>query len=587
MPSISNESIEHLKESVNIVDVISRSVDLKRAGANFKGLCPFHNEKTPSFVVSESKQFFTCFGCGARGDVIEFEKRYYNLGFSEAVEKLADEYGVTLEKKQGYEDKRRARYYEVNKMAARYFYDNFTRMKNDGYEYMKGREISDKTLKKFGIGYAPKGWTNLYDYLKKKGVSDQEMADLGLITVNGDKKYDRFRNRVMFPIINTSGKVIGFGGRAIAEGDSPKYLNSPESIVFQKKNNLYSLNFARQAAAKDGFIILVEGYMDVISLFQSGVQNAVASLGTALTENQAKMLHRYTGDVVLSYDADAAGRKAAMRGMDILRNEDCRVRVLHVTDGKDPDEYVKKYGKEAFLELVGGAKTYAEYKLDSAKQGFDLTKDDDKVRYIKKAASVLASLDPVEQDLYSSRISEELGVSRDSVMREVEKAGQKPARQGERESSQEEAGEQEELNMREAYLIRIVSLDPAYLDKILENKNMLSSGLSKRVLNKAYIQKRDTGKVDLDEIIDGLNQADQKMLIRMLDTVIIDKMQIEAIYSDLVDNWKIEELNGKEKEIITSLSLADDSLSGDKVKGFQQELIDVQMEIKKLKSKRR
>ena len=587
MPSISNESIEHLKESVNIVDVISRSVDLKRAGANFKGLCPFHNEKTPSFVVSESKQFFTCFGCGARGDVIEFEKRYYNLGFSEAVEKLADEYGVTLEKKQGYEDKRRARYYEVNKMAARYFYDNFTRMKNDGYEYMKGREISDKTLKKFGIGYAPKGWTNLYEYLKKKGVSDQEMADLGLITVNGDKKYDRFRNRVMFPIINTSGKVIGFGGRAIAEGDSPKYLNSPESIVFQKKNNLYSLNFARQAAAKDGFIILVEGYMDVISLFQSGVQNAVASLGTALTENQAKMLHRYTGDVVLSYDADAAGRKAAMRGMDILRNEDCRVRVLHVTDGKDPDEYVKKYGKEAFLELVGGAKTYAEYKLDSAKQGFDLTKDDDKVRYIKKAASVLASLDPVEQDLYSSRISEELGVSRDSVMREVEKAGQKPARQGERESSQEEAGEQEELNMREAYLIRIVSLDPAYLDKILDNKNMLSSGLSKRVLNKAYIQKRDTGKVDLDEIIDGLNQADQKMLIRMLDTVIIDKMQIEAIYSDLVDNWKIEELNGKEKEIITSLSLADDSLSGDKVKGFQQELIDVQMEIKKLKSKRR
>ena len=587
MPSISNESIEHLKESVNIVDVISRSVDLKRAGANFKGLCPFHNEKTPSFVVSESKQFFTCFGCGARGDVIEFEKRYYNLGFSEAVEKLADEYGVTLEKKQGYEDKRRARYYEVNKMAARYFYDNFTRMKNDGYEYMKGREISDKTLKKFGIGYAPKGWTNLYEYLKKKGVSDQEMADLGLITVNGDKKYDRFRNRVMFPIINTSGKVIGFGGRAIAEGDSPKYLNSPESIVFQKKNNLYSLNFARQAAAKDGFIILVEGYMDVISLFQSGVQNAVASLGTALTENQAKMLHRYTGDVVLSYDADAAGRKAAMRGMDILRNEDCRVRVLHVTDGKDPDEYVKKYGKEAFLELVGGAKTYAEYKLDSAKQGFDLTKDDDKVRYIKKAASVLASLDPVEQDLYSSKISEELGVSRDSVMREVEKAGQKPARQGERESSQEEAGEQEELNMREAYLIRIVSLDPAYLDKILDNKNMLSSGLSKRVLNKAYIQKRDTGKVDLDEIIDGLNQADQKMLIRMLDTVIIDKMQIEAIYSDLVDNWKIEELNGKEKEIITSLSLADDSLSGDKVKGFQQELIDVQMEIKKLKSKRR
>ena len=586
-PSISNESIEHLKESVNIVDVISRSVDLKRAGSNFKGLCPFHNEKTPSFVVSESKQFFTCFGCGARGDVIEFEKRYYNLGFSEAVEKLAEEYGVTLEKKQGYEDKKRARYYDINKMAARFFYGYFTRGKNDGYDYMKGRGISDKTLKKFGIGYAPKGWTNLYEYLKKQGVSDQEMADLGLITVNGEKKYDRFRNRVMFPIINTSGKVIGFGGRAIAEGDSPKYLNSPESIVFKKKNNLYSLNFARQAAAKDEFIILVEGYMDVISLFQSGVQNAVASLGTALTENQAKMLHRYTGDVVLSYDADAAGRKAAMRGMDILRDEECRVRVLHVTDGKDPDEYVKKYGKEAFLELVGGAKTFAEYKLDSVRQGFDLSKDDDKVRYIKKAASVLAELDPVEQDLYSTRIAEELGVSRDSVMREVERAGSKPSRENSREPSQEDSGEPDELTLREAYLIKIVSLDPGYMEKILENKDMLSSGLAKRVLNKAYKQKKSTGKIDLDEIIDGLTDTDQKTLINMLGTVVIDEKQIEATYNDLVDNWKIEELNGKEKEIITSLSLADDSLAGDKVKEFQQELIDVQMKIKKLKMRRR
>ncbi|MBR2546979.1 MAG: DNA primase [Eubacterium sp.] len=584
-PSISNESIEHLKESVNIVDVISRSVDLKRAGANFKGLCPFHNEKTPSFVVSESKQFFTCFGCGARGDVIEFEKRYYNLGFSEAVEKLADEYGVTLEKKQGYEDKKRARYYEINKMAARYFYGNFTRGKNDGYDYMKNRGISDKTLKKFGIGYAPKGWTNLYDYLKKQGVSDQEMADLGLITMNGSKKYDRFRNRVMFPIINTSGKVIGFGGRAIAEGDSPKYLNSPESIVFKKKNNLYSLNFARQAAAKDGFIILVEGYMDVISLFQSGVENAVASLGTALTENQAKMLHRYTGDVVLSYDADAAGRKAAMRGMDILRDEDCRVRVLHVTDGKDPDEYVKKYGKDAFLELVGGAKTFAEYKLDSARQGFDLSKDDDKVRYIRKAAAVLASLDPVEQDLYSARISEELGVSRDSIMKEVQKEGARSARETAREPSAERAEEADDLTMREAYLIRIVSLDPEYIDKILENKSMLTSGLAKRVLNRAYTQNKKTGKIDLDEIIDGLTEADQKELIQTLQSVVIDEKQVEAVYKDLVDNWKIEELSGKEKEILTSLSLADDSLSGEKVKEFQKELIDVQMEIRKLRNR--
>lgn len=582
-PSISNESIEHLKESVNIVDVISRSVDLKRAGANFKGLCPFHNEKTPSFVVSESKQFFTCFGCGARGDVIEFEKRYYNLSFGEAVERLADEYGITLEHKEGYDDKKRARSYEINKMAARYFYSQFTRGKNDGYDYMKRRGISDKTLKKYGIGYAPKGWTNLYEYLKKQGVSDQEMAELGLITVNVDKKYDRFRNRVMFPIINTSGKVIGFGGRAIADGDSPKYLNSPESTVFKKKNNLYSLNFARQAAMKDGFIILVEGYMDVISLFQSGVENAVASLGTALTENQAKMLHRYTGDVVLSYDADSAGRKAAMRGMDILRNEDCRVRVLHVTDGKDPDEYVKKYGKDAFLKLIEGAKPYGEYKLDSAKQGFDLSKDDDKVRYIRKAAAILAGLDPVEQDLYASRLSEDLGVSRDSIIREMERVGSKPSREQPERQAAEDSGAGDEVTMREGYLIRIVSIDPEYMDRILENKGMLTSGLAKRVMNKAYKQYKETGKTDINEIIDGLGENDQKILIHLLESVVIDENQISETFDDLVYNWKIEELNGKEKEILTSLSLADDSAASDKVKEFQQELIDVQKQIRELR----
>ena len=581
--SFSNESIEHLKNSINIVDVIGKSVKLKKAGANFKGLCPFHNEKTPSFVVSESKQYFTCFGCGERGDVIEFEKKYYNLDFGEAVERLADEYGIRMEKK-GYEDKQRSRSYEINKMAAGWFYSNFTKGPNPGYTYMKNRGISDKTLKKFGIGYAPAGWTNLYEYLKGRGVSDKEMQDLGLITVRGDKKYDRFRNRVMLPIINTSGKVIGFGGRAIKPEDSPKYLNSPESQVFQKKNNLYSLNFARQAAAKDGFIILVEGYMDVISLYQSGIQNAVASLGTALTENQAKLLHRYTGDVVLSYDADAAGRKAANRGMDILRAEKCRVRVLHVTDGKDPDEYVKKYGKDAFLTLIDGALPFGDYKLESAKQGFDLTRDDDKIRYIRKAADILALMDPVEQELYTAKIASDLGVSADSVMREIPG----PAEQTRRPvASVEEEGETEEVTAREKYLIKIVSMDPSYLDKIKENKGILRSALSRKVMNKAYSQYQKSGSTDMDQIIDGLSQGDQTKVIQALSSVVIDKDQIDNVYQDLVIDWRKEELYGKEKSILLSLSLADDSLAGEQVKKFQEELIRVQKEIKDLNQRRR
>ena len=585
MPSFSNESIEHLKGSINIVDVISRNVSLKKAGANFKGLCPFHNEKTPSFVVSESKQYFTCFGCGARGDVIEYEKRFYNLEFGEAVEKLADEYGVKLEKK-GYDDTRRARLYEVNKMAARFFYKKFTEGPNPGYTYMKNRGISEKTLKKYGIGYAPSGWTNLYDYLRKQGVSDKEMAEVGLITVNGNRKYDKFRNRVMFPIINTSGKVIGFGGRAIAEGDSPKYLNSPESVIFQKKNNLYSLNFARQAAAKDGFIILVEGYMDVISLYQSGVQNAVASLGTALTENQAKLMHRYTGDVVLSYDADAAGRKAANRGMDILRQENCRVRVLHVTDGKDPDEYVKKYGKDAFLDLVSHAKAFGEYKLESAKQGFDLTKDEDKVRYIRKAAEILAVMDPVEQELYTARLAEELGVSQDSVKREIVpgNTGERPRAES---AKKENENENEDLLPREKYLIKIITKDPEYIDRIIDNKGIIHTGLAKNVMNKAFIQFKKTGKTDIDEIIDGLNDNDQKKVIDSLSAVVIEDSQMDQTYEDLVTNWKIDELNGKEKDILMSLSLADDQVAGEKIKEFQQELIDIQSKIRELKQRRR
>ncbi|MFR8518618.1 MAG: DNA primase, partial [Emergencia timonensis] len=327
--SFSNSTIENLKNQINIIDVVGRVVPLKRAGSNYKGVCPFHNEKTPSFVVSEQKQIFTCFGCGATGDAIEFAKRYYNLDFSEAVEKLAGEYGISLEKNTFHDN--REIYYKVNKLAANFFYKAFTEKANKGYAYMKRRDISPAILKKFGIGYADAQWDSLYKYLLSQGVDKKIMLELGLVSESKGKYYDKFRNRVIFPIINTSGKVIGFGGRAIDAEDNPKYLNSAESKIFQKKYNLYGLNISRQSVGKEGFIILVEGYMDTIALYQSGIENVAASLGTALTENQAKLIKRYTKDVILSYDADGAGRAAALRGLDILRKEECKVKVLHVT----------------------------------------------------------------------------------------------------------------------------------------------------------------------------------------------------------------------------------------------------------------
>ena len=416
--SFSKEAIEELKSHIDIVDVIGRSVELKRAGANYKGLCPFHNEKTPSFIVSPQKQIFTCFGgCGASGDVVSFVEKYYNLDFNEAVQKLADEYGITLQRISYNDD--REKYYQINREAARFFYRNLTEKKNPGYTYMQKRGIHDSIIKKFGLGYAEDSWNSLYEHFKSKGIDEKILVELGLLSKKGDRYYDKFRNRVIFPIINTAGKVIGFGGRAINNEDMPKYLNSPENRVFQKKNNLYALNITRQDIGKSGSALIVEGYMDVISLYQNGVKNVAASLGTALTENQAKLINRYTKNVILSYDADSAGRKAALRGIEVLRGENCKVKVLHVTDGKDPDEYIKKNSREAFLELTENALPYIDYKIEAAKTDLDLDTEDGKIDYMKKISYILSDLSPVECDIYIKKISRETGISESAIKLEI------------------------------------------------------------------------------------------------------------------------------------------------------------------------
>ena len=414
--SFPQATLEELKSRLNIVDVIGRVVPLRRAGSNFKGVCPFHNEKTPSFVVSEQKQIFTCFGCGASGDAIEFTKRYYNLEFQEAVEKLAAENGLSISLHKGNGD--REKYYEINKEAARFFYRAFTEQQNAGYTYMKNRGMDDAILKKFGIGYADESWDSLYLFFKKKGISEKILLELGLISESKGKYYDKFRNRVMFPIINTSGKVIGFGGRAIGQAE-PKYLNSPENKVFQKKNNLYALNITKQDIGKEGYAILVEGYMDAISLYQNGVRNVGASLGTALTDNQARLLNRYTKNVVLSYDADSAGRNAALRGIEVLSKQDCKVKVLHVTDGKDPDDFIKKNGKDAFLKLVDQALPMIDYKLLGAQKDLNLSTEEGKLDFMKKAAPILKNLGPVEADIYIQKIARELKISEGAIRMEV------------------------------------------------------------------------------------------------------------------------------------------------------------------------
>ena len=573
----SGATIEELKSQINIVDVIGRVVPLKRTGANYKGVCPFHNEKTPSFVVSEQKQIFTCFGCGATGDVIEFTKRYYNLDFTEAAEKLAKEYGIEVKLGSGgARNQEREKYYEINKEAARFFYRAFTESRNPGYSYMKKRGIEDAILKKFGIGYADDNWNSLYRYFKDKGVEEKLLLELGLISEKDGKYYDKFRNRVIFPIINTGGKIIGFGGRTIGDAE-PKYLNSPENIVFQKKNNLYALNITKQDIGKEGNAILVEGYMDAISLYQHGVKNVGASLGTALTENQARLLKRYTKNVVLSYDADTAGRNAALRGIDVLGGEDIKVKILHVTDGKDPDEFIKKNGRGAFLKLVENALSMTDYKLDTAKEGLDLNTEDGKIDYMKRASEILRSLSPVEADIYIKKLASELKIAEGAIKLEIS-GNNNTAHIAAARRRHSEVKKEERLSNMEATVLKVMLINPCFAEKMLEYGSIIESELGRKILNIMFELYGLRGDFELSDITDSLDPLESQTFTAALDAVIIAGNE-EKVFDECIGTWKLNKMKEHEKELRDRLSLADEETGSDSIKELTEELMRVQREI--------
>lgn len=409
--------IEKIKEQNDIVDVISESVRLKKTGKSYKGLCPFHGEKTPSFNVSSEKQFFKCFGCGEAGNVISFIMKYKNLSYIEAIKYLAERANITIEETNETSKIRDNKeiFYTINKEVGRYFFNNLQNTKNEGKSYFMRRGISEATIRKFGLGYARDGWNNLRDYLKSRGYNENMIEKAGVI-IRSEKNrsyYDRFRNRVMFPVFDYKGRVIAFGGRVL-DDSKPKYLNSPETPVFNKGNNLYGLNFA----IKDNnlrTLVIVEGYMDVISLHQYGITNVVASLGTALTVNQARLLKRYADKIIISYDADLAGQMATLRGLEILRANNFDVRVLTVPNGKDPDEFIRANGKDAFLKLMDNAIPLIDYRINKAKEGINFKKREDVIKYSKNVMEILADLDSVEKDVYVKKISEETSIKEDAL----------------------------------------------------------------------------------------------------------------------------------------------------------------------------
>ncbi|ABN52130.1 MAG TPA: DNA primase [Hungateiclostridium thermocellum] len=417
------ELIEEIRMSNDILSVVGEYVKLERKGKNYFGLCPFHSEKTPSFSVDPNKQLYYCFGCGKGGSVIQFVMEVENLDYIEAVKMLAERARIQLPEGDNEEERIIARKKQellrINVEAARFFYEQLNDKKNLApREYLTKRKVSGSIARKFGLGYSPEEWDALYNHLRKKGYDDEILLDSGLILKgkNGGY-YDRFRGRIIFPIFDLRGNVIGFGGRVL-DNSTPKYMNSPETLVYNKRKNLYGLNFAKNSGQKR--IIVVEGYMDVISLFQFGIINTVASLGTALTESQGRILKKYAEEIIISYDADTAGMAATMRGLDLLNDIGCNVKVLIIPEGKDPDEFVKKNGPEAFNKLVENALSLVEYKIKALKSTIDTNTTEGKINFLNKAADLLSKIDNnMEREMYIKKISKEYDISQESIYAEI------------------------------------------------------------------------------------------------------------------------------------------------------------------------
>jgi len=424
------EIVEEVRIRNDIVDVISGYVRLQKKGSNYFGLCPFHSEKSPSFSVSGQKQMYYCFGCGAGGNVLTFVMEYENYTFPEALKVLADRAGIRLpEAEYSKEEKekadRRSVLLEINKQAANYFYYQLHQKQGKtGYDYFKRRELTDETIRRFGLGYSNKVSDDLYRYLRSKGYQDSILKDTGLVTMEERGVYDKFWNRVMFPIMDVNNRVVGFGGRVLGDG-KPKYLNSPETLIFDKSRNLYGLNYARTSREK--YLLVCEGYMDVIALHQAGFTNAVASLGTALTAQHASLIRRYAEQVVLTYDSDGAGIKAALRAIPMLKEAGISCRVLDMKPYKDPDEFIKNMGAGAFRDRIAKAKNGFLFEIDVLKQEYDLEDPEQKTRFYNAAARRLLEFpEALERENYTQAVAREHMIPYEDLRRLVNRLGSQP-----------------------------------------------------------------------------------------------------------------------------------------------------------------
>ena len=596
MVRYSEELIEEIRSSNDIVDVISKYVTLKRSGRNFFGLCPFHKEKSPSFAVSPDKQIFHCFGCGAGGNVIHFISKIEGLDFKDTLELLANRVNIELPTLDNLEDDKTARLkskvYEINKIAAEFYHENLYKpASKTAQEYIKKRKLDNRTLKAFLIGYAG-NFNELYLLLKQKGYTEEEMLASSLVkrTENGGYM-DSFRKRLMFPIQDVRERVIAFGGRVL-DDSKPKYINSPENIVYSKGRNLFGLNVAKKHDTRK--IIIVEGYMDAISLYQRGITNVVASLGTAMTEAQGRLLRRYSEQVILGYDADGAGQAAILRGMEILQNLGCDIRVLQIEGAKDPDEYVLKYGPERFQKCVDNAISLVEFKVKVLLKELNIENTNDKIKFLNEIAKILAKVtNQMEREIYVDKIAKEYKISKEAIYAEVNKLMYKD-NQGSKKLEKKVVTmvpkEEKENSVSEAVLKRenlviylLINEYSKCYEKIknLITLNYIQDDTNKQILKKMY-EEFEKGNSNTSQLLDWFQ--DEKIISHITEIMAGDFeiTDVNKAIDDLISIYEKEKLINRRNEILKKLESVSEAGS-EEVKELEKELNDIILKLAKIK----
>lgn len=578
MAYYSDEIIEEVKSANDIVDVVSNYVSLKRKGSNYFGLCPFHREKSPSFSVTADKQIYHCFGCGVGGNVISFIMKVENISFREAVEMLAERAKITLPSNNVEDlglsqdellkrEQSKKNLYEINKIAGRFFYSNIYKSKA-AQDYIIKRSINIETVKKFGLGFALSD-NGLCQLLQSQGFCEEDMLATGLVgkSINNGKLYDKFRDRFMFPIFDIRGRVVAFGGRSLESNEVmkekkiPKYINSPENLIYTKGRHLYAMNLARKSNEKIKKILVVEGYMDVISPHQAGVTNVVASLGTALTEQQGRLLRQYADEIILSYDSDSAGQMAIDRGLEVLRSLGVQAKVLQMTGAKDPDEYVLKYGPERFQKLIDESISYAEYKIRRIENDYNLNDTSDKIKFLTQMSEILSKIENnIERDIYVDKFSKELGVGKEAILAEIEKKTLRSEKNNMKvefhnQSLSKDSNQNNPNSQIENLLIYLLSKKKIEIFNALKehvNPNDIIGETQKNLIAKLY-DMYETGQIN-NKTVDSVCSSDEEF--NLLTGILMNENvneDIEKILSEVIKSFDIYKLNLTKNRLINDL----------------------------------